>query len=55
MTIVNDESSIINKFRTLLTEDARVIIYNCHMIIAQASGLVVKSFIRTAQTQDSME
>jgi hypothetical protein len=46
MAIVSDESSIVNKFRTLLTEDVRVVIYNCHMIIVQTTGPVVKKFYK---------
>ncbi len=33
ITIVNYDSSIINKFGATLTEKARVIIYNCPMFI----------------------
>jgi hypothetical protein len=36
MMIVNDNSSIINKLEASLTDDARVIIYDCHMFIVQA-------------------
>ncbi len=36
--IVNDDSNIINKFKASLTDDARVIIYNCDMFIVQATG-----------------
>ena len=36
--IVNYDSSIFNKFGASLTDDARVIIYDCHMFIAQATG-----------------
>jgi hypothetical protein len=35
--IVNDDSSIINKLETSLTDDARVVIYNHHMFIVQAT------------------
>jgi hypothetical protein len=35
MTIVNDDSSVIKKLGASLTDDARVIIYNRHMFIAQ--------------------
>ncbi len=35
--IVNDDSTVINKFEVSLTDDARVAIYNCHMFIVQAS------------------
>jgi hypothetical protein len=37
ITIVNDNSSIINKFEASLTDDARVIIYDRHMFIVQAT------------------
>ncbi len=36
---VNDNSSIINKFETSLTDDARVVIYDRHMFIIQPTGL----------------
>jgi hypothetical protein len=35
--IVTDASRAVNKLETSLTEDARVIICNCHMFIAQAT------------------
>ncbi len=38
ITIVNDDSSAINKLETSLTDDARVIIYDHHMFIVQATG-----------------
>jgi hypothetical protein len=38
MTIVNYASSIVNKLEALLTEDARVIIYDSHVFIVQATG-----------------
>jgi hypothetical protein len=38
MTILNDDSRVINKLEASLTDDARVIIYDCHMFIVQASG-----------------
>jgi hypothetical protein len=37
--IVNYNSSVISKFGATLTDDARVIIYNHHMFIVQATGL----------------
>jgi hypothetical protein len=37
MTIVNDDSRVVNKLETLLTEDARVIIYDRRMFIVQAT------------------
>jgi hypothetical protein len=36
ITIVNDESRVINKLETSLTDDARVIIYDRHMFIVLA-------------------
>ncbi len=41
MTIINYTSSIVNKLEALLTDDARVIIYNCHMFIVQSTGVKV--------------
>ena len=38
MTIVNDDSRIVNKLETSLTDDARVVIYDRHMFIVQATG-----------------
>ncbi len=38
MMIVNDDSRVINKLEASLTDDARVIIYDCHMFIVQATG-----------------
>ncbi len=39
ITIINDDSSITNYLETSLIDDARVIIYDCHMFIVQAPGL----------------
>jgi hypothetical protein len=38
ITIVNDNSSIVNKLETSLIDAARVVIYNRHMYIVQATG-----------------
>ncbi len=38
MMIVNDDARIINKLDASLTDDIRVIIYDCHMLIVQAPG-----------------
>jgi hypothetical protein len=35
--MVNDNSSIVDKLETSLIDDARVIIYDCHMFIVQAT------------------
>ncbi len=39
MTIVNDDARIVNKLDASLTDDARVVIYNRHMLIVQTTGL----------------
>jgi len=38
--ILNDNSRVVNKLEASLTDDARVIIYDCHMFIVQATDLV---------------
>jgi hypothetical protein len=39
MTIVNADSRVINKLEASLTDDARAVIYDCHMFIVQATEL----------------
>ncbi len=39
MTIVNDDSGVINKLEDSLTVDSRVVIYDRHMLIVQATAL----------------
>jgi hypothetical protein len=39
ITIVSDDSSIINKLETSLIDEARVVIYDRHMFIVQATTL----------------
>jgi hypothetical protein len=39
MTIVNDDSRVITKLETSLTDDGRVVIYDRHMFIVQATGV----------------
>ncbi len=36
--IVNDDSRVINKLEASLTDNARVVIYDRHMFIVQATG-----------------
>ncbi len=43
ITIVNYDFSIINKFTASLNDNARVIIYDCHMFIVQATGFVMSA------------
>jgi hypothetical protein len=46
MTIVNDDSRVINKLEASLTDDARVVIYDRHMLTVQATGLTrINSYI----------
>jgi hypothetical protein len=47
MTIVNDNSRIVNMLEALLTDDARVVIYDRHMFIIQAT----KTLLRTSYDQ----
>ncbi len=39
MTIVIDNSRVVNKLEASPTDDVRVIIYDRHMFIVQATGL----------------
>jgi len=41
ITIVNDDLSVINNLDTSLIDDARVVIYNHHTFIVQATGPVL--------------
>ncbi len=43
--MVNEDSSVINKVETSLTDDARVVIYNCHMFIVEATGFFKLAFL----------
>jgi hypothetical protein len=36
-TIVNYTSSVVNKLDALFTDDTRVVIYDCHLFIVQAT------------------
>ncbi len=40
MTIVNSNSRVVNRLETSLTDDAKVVIYDRHMYIVQATGLI---------------
>jgi len=42
MTIVNYNSSVISKFGASLTDDAKVVIYDRHMFIVQATSLMIE-------------
>jgi len=38
MTIVNDDTRVVNKLETSRTDDARVVIYDRHVFKVQATG-----------------
>jgi hypothetical protein len=40
MTIVNDDSRVVNELEASLTDDARVVIYDHHMFIVQATDVI---------------
>jgi hypothetical protein len=56
ITIINDDSSVINKLETSLIDDARVIIYDHHMFIVQATddskGVICEHKILTIQATE---
>ncbi len=39
MTIINEDSRVVTKLETSFTDDARVVIYDSHMFIVQATVL----------------
>jgi hypothetical protein len=43
MTIVNNDSRVINKLEASLTDNDRVIIYDRHMFIVQATDLIMST------------
>jgi hypothetical protein len=54
MTIVNYASSIVNKLGALLTDDARVVIYDRRVFIVQATELKHVSFNK-AQLHENID
>jgi hypothetical protein len=50
MTIVNYDSKVITKLEISLTDDARVVIYDRHMFMVQATGLYPFHFLCNLQT-----
>ncbi len=51
MTIVNDDSRVITKLETLLTDDTRVVIYDRHIFIEQATDF---HFVRTFHLMNNL-
>ncbi len=45
MMIIDDDSRVVNKLEASLTDDARVVIYNRHMFIVQATEQQQFSYI----------
>ncbi len=43
MMIINDDTGVINKLGASLTDGARVVIYDCHMLIVQATRVYLRS------------
>ncbi len=43
ITIVIYDSSVVNKFEASVTDDARFVIYDRHMFVIQATGLVTSA------------
>ncbi len=50
MTIINYASCVINKLEALLTDDARVVIYDHHEFIIQATELFSVHVIMTLKS-----
>jgi hypothetical protein len=48
ITIINGDSSIVNKLETSVTDNAGVIIYNRHMYIVQATDCQHSMFVVAA-------
>ena len=54
--IINYASSGVNKLKASLNDDARVVIYDRHMFIVQATGLVLeKSYLKMSRTCSTAE
>jgi hypothetical protein len=51
MAIVNDDSGVITKLETSLIDDARVVIYDCHMFTAQATDVKAILFTKPDYTK----
>jgi hypothetical protein len=50
MMIINDDSRVIAKLETSLTDSARVVIYDRHMFIVQATGKNFNGFFELVFT-----
>jgi hypothetical protein len=50
MMIVNDDSRVVNKLEVSLTDDARVVFYDCHMFIVHATVLLLKNISQNSHS-----
>ncbi len=55
MMIVNYANSVVNKLEALLTDDARVLIYDRHVFIVQATGVMFAAKARTLTKSGTLE
>jgi hypothetical protein len=53
MTIVNDDSRVVNKLEASLTDDARVVIYDRHIFIVQATDCTLMNLSSTLGVMSS--
>ncbi len=43
--IVNFNYSVVNELEASLTDDAKVVIYDCHMFVVQGTGVVFTALL----------
>jgi hypothetical protein len=56
MTIVNDDSRVINKLEASLTDNTRVVLYDHHMLIVQGTGVkIIKLFLSLTLRENKLE
>jgi hypothetical protein len=48
ITIVNDDARVVNKLENSVTDAARVVIYEHHMFIIQATGCTATSIVENS-------
>ncbi len=49
MTIINDDSRVVNKLKASLNDNARVVIYDRHMYIVQATEVKISLILIVEQ------
>jgi hypothetical protein len=50
ITIVNDDTNVVNKFESSLTDDTRVVIYDRHMFLVHATVLSGTDLVASLET-----